>query len=275
MKLSEFKYNLKLRFTLLKANILFSFKNEIAYAGNNWGVVLSTFFYTISILLFTEILFTQVNTIAGYTKNEILFLFFIGQFMFYFNWLTYIPNLTQLILDVNRGGLDMLLTKPVPHLFFILTQKIRTLSVLSEVTPAMIVLILSINWNTLVFMPSLLFLGAISIISGIIIAQAILFFASLPVFWLGESESILSLADHAINRSGMIIPFEGYGEKSVFLFSSLLPIIVASEMSTSIILGKSPAMWNLYIGITLAILFTVLKFILWNTALKAYTSASS
>jgi hypothetical protein len=57
MKLSEFKESLKERLVLLKANTIFTAQRELAYAGSNWASILSTTFYTFSVLIFIKVIY--------------------------------------------------------------------------------------------------------------------------------------------------------------------------------------------------------------------------
>src|SRR5258708_1946848 len=148
MKLVEFKKAFSKRFSILIATTKFTYQIETAYRANNWANILSTCFYTLSMILFINVLYSNVKLIAGYSKDEMLLFMFVGQIGYYISWLFH-SNLLELIQDVNKGRLDTLLVKPVPSLFYVTFKKIRLFSVVRDCVPPMIVLGLFINWSKL------------------------------------------------------------------------------------------------------------------------------
>ncbi len=114
MNLVAFKEAVTLRFTLFWASVVFTFQKETVYFINNWASLLSTTFYTLSMLLFIHILYGNVKMIAGYTKNDMLLFFLIGQIAYYITANISFEVMDDLIISVNRGDLDLILTKPIP-----------------------------------------------------------------------------------------------------------------------------------------------------------------
>ena len=208
MKLSEYKEALIERSTLLKASIKFTAQRELAYTGNNWASILSTTFFTFSVLIFVKVLYFNVQSIAGYSYNEMLFYFLIYQLTYYGNWVFTVKNLKELIPDVNKGNLDMILIKPVPLPFYLMTRSVSVISLFTEALPPTIAIVLSISWSSLTISPPILFTGFIIWFSGLIVLQTFQFLAALLVFWFGESEDILDLASWICARGANMIPVE-------------------------------------------------------------------
>src|SRR3990167_9318864 len=117
MKLSEFNQAISDRAAILKVGIVYTFQQETAYWTNNWANLLSPFFYTLSMVLFIDVIYANVDLVAGYTRNQMLLFLFNGQIAFYTGWLFH-KNLQELIVSVNKGSLDLLLVKPMPSLFY-------------------------------------------------------------------------------------------------------------------------------------------------------------
>ncbi|MFA5291055.1 MAG: ABC-2 family transporter protein, partial [Candidatus Paceibacterota bacterium] len=115
---------LKIYWRILRANLINTFQTETAYFGNNWGNMISTIIYVTVQILFINVIYSRVNTFAGYDKNEMYFLLFIGQFGFYLLWGISEMNNQTLIKDINRGSLDFLLVLPVPSLWYVTFRKI-------------------------------------------------------------------------------------------------------------------------------------------------------
>lgn len=275
MKLSEFKESLKERLGLLRANTVFTAQKELAYAGNNWASVLSTTFFTFSVLIFINVIYSNVKMVAGYTYNEMLLYFFVYQMTYYGNYFLTTRNLDNLIFDVNKGNLDMVLVKPVPSLFFIMTRTISLVSVITDAIPPTLAIVLSINWNSLDIPFSLAFIAIIVWILGLIALHTFQILAALPVFWFGESQNLLDLASNTTGASGTMIPLEGYSQNLQKLLGTIIPMLIAGGFTTSILLGKSNPLFLFTWALVVAIIAIIIRNFAWKFALKHYTSASS
>jgi len=252
MKLAEFKKAFSKRLSILVATTKFTYQIETAFRTNNWANVLSTCFYTLSQILFINVLYVNVKLIAGYSKDEMLLFMFIGQVGYYISWLFH-ANLLELIQDVNKGTLDTLLIKPVPSLFYITFKKIRLFSVVRDCLPPLIVL------------------GLL----GITCAHIVHLLSALPVFWLGESESILNLSQEFEYNIGKVIPFEGFGNNFKLVFTTIVPVMISAGVATSVILMKLPIFPTLIWVVIITILALIVRQWIWKFALRTYTSASS
>lgn len=275
MKLSEFKESIKEHLVLLKANTIFTAQRELAYAGNNWASLLSTFVFTVSVLIFIKVIYSNVQTVAGYSYNEMLLYFFTYQLTYYGNYLITTRNLNDLIPDVNKGNLDMVLTKPVPSLFFLMTRSMSVVLILTDAIPPLFAIIFSINWHSFSISPLMFFIGVLVWILGLISLNSFQILAALPVFWFGESQNILDLASTTAAASGTMIPLEGYNQGLKTLLGTVIPMLIASGFTTSILLEKTNP-YNLFIwAFVVAVASVFIKNIAWKFALKHYTSASS
>lgn len=275
MKLLEFKSNFVQRFGLFKSSCLFAFRKEVAYSGNNWAGVISTTFYTLSILLFVDIIYGNTKQIAGYTHNDMLMFFLMGQLTYYSNWYFSMINIYELISDVNKGNLDMVLMKPVPALFYLTSRNIGGFRMFVDGFPPTLAIILSINWSQLHLHLTNVIYGVFIFVFGSISLHVFQFLASLPVFWLGESEAIVDLAGFMGAGSGSMIPYEGYNKHLQFILSTIIPVIIATAVSTSAILGKSDPVQLFIWSFVVAVLALFIRLKAWNFAIKNYTSASS
>lgn len=275
MKQLEFKQNILDLLSLLKANIKFSLQKDLAFAANNWASVFSSIFYTISILVFIDVLYSNINTLAGYSRNDMLFYFLIGQITYYLNRLTSLASLEELIPDINKGNLDMILIKPVPSYFYIMTRKINIIPFITTYFPPTLAIVLSIKWEQITFTPFVLLIGSIIFFSGLVVLHIFQLLAALPAFWLGESESIVDLAGYISGGASSMIPLEGYGPKLQFLFSTFIPILITTGFTTSVLLHKSNYLPLLLVSLTTMLAFIFIGKIFWRMAIRNYTSASS
>ncbi len=275
MKLLGFKQSLLDRLSLVKSIIIFTFQKETAYWANNWTSAVSTTVYTLAMLVFINVLYQNVRTVVGYDKNEMLVFFMMGQITFYLTWLLSYQNLNDFIVDVNRGDLDLLLTKPIPALFYMSFKKIPLLSILRDGVPPTTAVVLSINWSAL--HPSWwMVVSAIALlILGQLCLHVVQFLATVPVIWLGESKSILKITTIFEHYAGRFIPLEGFSVGGRVAFGVIIPVMVAASFSTSVLLGKSDAGLMLLWGTIISAVALYVRLVVWHLALRNYTSASS
>jgi hypothetical protein len=119
-------YRLKANIKLLKRLIISNWQYETAYFTSNIFATLSPVVYTLSFLLFISVVFQNVSSIAGYSKDEMLFLFFVGQLSFY-SFSFWSEGGVIIEKYVNNGNLDYILTRPVSSIFFVTMHKIMPL----------------------------------------------------------------------------------------------------------------------------------------------------
>lgn len=274
MKQSVFE-EINLRWKILRANTRFSFKESVAYSLNNWGGLASTVVYMITYLVFLGAIFGRVKTVAGYTYSEILLFTLVSQFNFYLSWIWSITNISKLGEDVKSGGLDLILTKPLPALWYVSFSKVNVFMLLFEMWPALLPLfyLLARN-NDFVISSSGLIYGMVVFVCGHIAIHCMQFVFGLAAFWLGEYRSMNSFS-YQIAFFGDSVPIEAYPRWFLAVGVSVLPFLLHTALTTSFILGKTTDLrWVLW-SVVVMVVFLIIKKRAWDKALRAYSSASS
>jgi ABC-type uncharacterized transport system permease subunit len=273
MKLMEFKNAFLERLILLRINIVNTFYEDYANFANNWASLLSTTFYTIAFMTFIQVIFSNVTLFAGYSKNDILLMSFIGQVNAFsiFSWSVH--NIERFIKDVNAGDLDLVLIRPLPALFYITLKKVKLLDVVRDGTIPLLIIGFIIDWSKFSISPMNVLFAIIVFISGQLAFHSFQFIVALTVFWTGESSSLYNITYEVwdINR----VPFEGYNTWFRVIFTVFIPILLITPLTTSIILGKSNGLLFAGFAVFIAAIFLKIKSIVWKIGLKNYTSASS
>lgn len=262
----------KLRYNILAANIVNTFQKETAYFANNWGSVFSTTSYTLILILFIKVIFYNVKSFAGYSQNEVFLVAFLYQIYFYAAWAWSENNIENLCEDVNKGNLDFFLIRPVPSLFYVTFREVSIVSALQDGIPLIAYLFL-INWKQLPITPLSAFYGLLICILGHIAMHCFVFIMALSIFWLGEFKNIFFIAYSLEDTNN--IPLEGFGKPIRFALMTLIPTLLAVQLSASVILGKSSGLRMFLLSLIIAIIFLALKSYFWKKALGIYTSASS
>jgi len=271
MKQLVFNY-LKIRFQILGINISNTFNIETAYPAENWANILSTFFYTASYILFLNVIFGNVNSLAGYSYNDMLFFTFVSQLSFYtlFNW-SY-DNVDALIESIHKGEMDLILTKPLPTLFYIMTRKFSIIRVVRDCVLPLLMIGILIDWSALGLSLISILIGIIIFVCGQWIMHVFQFLLALPAFWQGQSQALLRLSYILTNPN---LPLQGLTKFWRIILTTVLPICIVVSGSVSVMIGRSNPKTMVLWALCLALFLTYVRMIAWKKALRAYNSASS
>lgn len=271
----EFYDTIKTKLVIIKASIVYTYQEDTAYVAENWASILSTFAYVVSFALFIKILYSNIDALAGYTENEMLLFLFISQSSFYTQIVGFDKNIVDIGGFVNSGALDLYLVKPLPILFYLSLKRISIITAIREVIPALFFLGILIDWSGFAFTVGSTVYALIVFICGIIVIYNMSILAMLPVFWLGRSEEIYLLSHRLYWLGRREIPFEGFSPTLRIVFSSIIPILISTGLTTSVLLGKTDGLFGAIYAFTIMLITSLLVKVLWNKALIAYTSASS
>ena len=274
MKLLEFKQEIKLRLVLFCANSVFTFQQETAYWANNWTSIFSSTFYMISTIIFIDVVYSNIQLLAGYTRDQMLLFLLVGQSVYYLGWVIQ-GNLDELISSVNRGNLDLILAKPVPSLFYVQFRRIKLFSIFRDTLVPTLAVVWAINWQMISFSLVNVISGVLIALMGLAISNILFLLSTLPVFWLGESSGILDAVKNFEYTSGHMVPYEGFTPNMKKVFTFVFPSLISAGIATSVMLGKTDDAPLIYRVLVVFVLFLILRHVSWNKALKAYTSASS
>lgn len=264
---------LKDRFIILKANIINSYRIQTAYFFENWASVASTVFYVLTMILFIKIIYANVDTFAGYTENEMLFFILITQANFYADWTWNTPNIGLFIDSVRSGELDLIMSKPMPTLFYLTFRSISLVNRLKDGLINLLLISAMIRWDAISITWSSFLVGTLIFILGQLAWHCFRFLFALPVFFIGQSSEIFQLSGTLGSTND--IPFEGFTGALRNVFTTIIPTLIAAHVSTSVMLGKSDPLQMLAIATTVATVFLLLKQLGWILSIKRYSSASS
>ena len=259
------------RIQLVLLNIVNNYRIDTAYFAENWGNVLSTTLYTITYIIFLDVLFSRVGTIAGYTHDQMLLLTIVAQIKFYTLFTWSFASVNQISEDVNNGNLDLVLAKPLPSLFYLTTRSISLVRMLREAAVPLAAIILATHWDQTGILTSALPVALAIFLCGQIIGHTIQFLLMIPVFWMGESRNLINTAYDL----ELYLPWEGITGATRLLFGVFVPIMIPAAMVTSVLLGKSEPLPMVLWAASVAAVCLWIRSTLWKLALRSYTSASS
>ncbi len=228
--------------------------------------------YQVSSVVFFMIIFGNVNEIAGWSYEEIMFLtgldivtseVVLGSFSIF--------NLRRLPEKIKNGDLDVELLKPINSLFNLSVSKPYVASILSTFTGVFLMFWFGVRSGASISIVQII-AGVLIIICGVMLAYSIIVILSSFTFvfvnndrlpYLGEKIVFFKESPHHVFRG----PF-----KVIFFY--ILPVVfMASVPTTTILRGVD---WG-YLGLAfvLAGVFLTIAVLTWNRMIKFYTSASS
>lgn len=260
-------------FSIGKGFLKFSSQNDIAYIGNFWAELLSTFFYVVTFLLFTQLLFKRIGTMGSYTKDDFLFMSLVGQFTYYV-WAQVIGKaITGLVENVRTGSFDFVLLRPISAKFYTYVSGIRPVLGLFISLPNIILFCIVIDWSNINLTISSVVLGAVVWINAMLILSTIMFTLAMPVFTQGDATDMVNVSFSLFNITDM--PYYLLPKGMKFASFTVIPTLLATAGASYVMLGKGNP-WFIVICSIVAGVVAVLCFnILWNKSLNSYSSASS
>ena len=248
-----------------------SFMKAMAYKVNFITVLVSNLAFFLIQLYFMEIIFTEIDTIAGWSKYEIFF--YIGTFAIidslwvfgpYFN-LTEIPNMIRI------GSLDGYLLKPVNSQFLVTLRNVDIGSLFGVLAGVGIVVYASICGNIKVSFWEIVFY-IIAMIHALFIEYSIYLILICLAFWMVKvdfADVLHGVICYFSNKPADI--YRGIIRK---IITFVLPYGFLMTIASKTALGKVDKMD--YIGaIILSWCFLLLSIIVWKISVKRYGSASS
>ena len=234
-------------------------------------------FFPTTLTLFLNVfsvsfIFSQVNEIAGWQKYQLFLLMGTYYIVWGIFFGLFIQNLSRINRYVNRGELDLVLTKPVDSQFYSSFRMAIDFGEAATLLTGIYLVLYSLG--NLNIHPNLMNYIAylVLIINGVILAYSVWFISMTLSFWIGRipelHEAFLSI--YSLNKYPIDI-YQGFLKTILIYF---LPIAVMVTFPTKVLLGTlsfSFAIWSFFVGA--AVLY--LSHLFWNFALKHYSSASS
>ncbi|AGK99443.1 ABC transporter permease [Clostridium pasteurianum] len=228
-------------------------------------------FFVIQMLAFTAI-FLNVDTVNGWNKFHMII--FIGTFTILdgLYMATYFFGVLSISEKIRNGELDIYITKPVNTLFLISFENINIGSI-----PIVVPGIIMVAYGTVklgIEISAMKILGYIVLLFIMyIIMYNLMVLLRCCSFWFTKVDNINNLENELVNFSFRVpgIMYRGIG-KVIFYF--ILPYGLIATIPTEFFTGTMN-ITGWIISISVCIVFTLLRRLIWKRGLKRYSSASS
>ncbi len=224
-------------------------------------------------LFFFHVIYANVNTVAGWTYHEVLFL--VGLNIVVFQLLLalfYVWSLRILPERIAKGDIDMVLVKPLHSLFSLTFAQPYVASLLSVVPGFFLMGYALIQIGTPLQLSAVL-VASIIVVCGMSIAYCCLVILSSLSFIFINAHF---LPEVAVNLLGFAQnPHTVYASGLLRLaFFIIIPVVFIASIPTSVIL-KGINWWYLVSAIGLAVSFWIVLIRVWQSMISRYSSASS
>lgn len=270
MKTSVFKSirkYIKIQWLLLKAN----FEVFLQYRNNALVGSLGALFYNIGAVLFINILFSRVDSVAGWDRWDLIFLYAIGQILAYLYYFATFQNIHNFSSLINSGDFDFLLLKPYNSIIYSTLRKFSMESILHMIIPfGFIYYILQHKVYNITLLSVFLFL--FSLVASYIMIHLINVVLVVPTMKIVKNQF-----ERVYRKTAEIsqYPYELFSrpvEKVIFLFA--FPLGLLNNIPFRILVGKAQ-LWEILIQVASTIFLLFIVKLFWGLGLKVYSSASS
>lgn len=261
------KKNLNIVKILMKLNL----KKSMMYRKSFFFTLFSSIIWLGVPLLMFKIIYLNVDTIAGWTWGEMIFLLGCFQIVDAIVMMLMITNMGTLEHDIRHGLLDKCLVKPIDAQLYYLVESFNFIQ-FTNIIFGLLLLIYSFNSlnieNSILLNSILLFIG---LLFGIVIYVCLWFLVVISAFWFPAnfSRSELVLSMNASSKYPRII-FEGLYKT---IFSTILPLLLIVSPAVEVFLGKTDITILLYQGLVSFIFIFICRFV-WKRGLMKYDSSN-
>lgn len=247
------------------------FMGEMEFRANFFLWVAANLFWLGISLVMNNVIFGQIDTIAGWTKEQSFILVLLFNIYTGIMWISILPNIARFHELIRHGQLDFVLLKPVSSRFWVSTRAVEFDSI-PRLVVSIVLLFIYIQPLHL-HIPVWLAFDAIMIsISSIIIFYNFYFIIMTMNFWATNIFNLENLID-GINDIGRY-PLQIFKGALQFIFLFIIPIGFIATFPAQTLFGVNLITTNI-LSLTLIVASSIFSQWFWNFALKRYSSASS
>lgn len=260
------KKYIKLYFNLVR----FALMKNMAYPQDFFIWTIVDFTWTMVNLGFFKVLLLRMPSISGWTFNQLVLILGFVEIVSALVWGLMYANMKQLVRDINKGSLDLYLTKPVNSQFLV-SSKEMSFNVFPKLFTGFFLVSYGLSINNVFSLPTLLIV-LLSSISSTIIVYSMYFISVTTALFLGRLSNVAELLPHSLDVAKY--PTNIFPPVIQFLFTFIVPFSLLGFVPSKIIFGSISPGYILVLPTT-AFILLVLSGKFWNRALRSYTSASS
>lgn len=223
-------------------------------------------------LTFIGVLYLHTENIGSWTKWQVVALVGTSHLIQQLFTAIFLTNLTALSEHIRTGKLDFMLLLPVNTRFLV---SFRQVDLGGFVNATGAVCVIGYALHRLHHTPGLAqFAGfGLLVLIGILIHYSLMLMLSATSFWTVRAQGIVWGYYNLFNIARL--PDEAFRGAFKAVFTFALPMLLVSNVPVKLLVDKLASPFELLLLVVLAGLVFTASELLWRTALKRYTSASS
>jgi ABC-2 type transport system permease protein len=223
-------------------------------------------------LSFIGVLYLHTERIGSWSKWQVVALVGTSHLIQQLFTALFLTNLTALSEHIRTGKLDFMLLLPVNTRFLI---SLRQVDLGGFVNAASAACVIGYALHRLGHRPAAAEVAgfALLIVVGILIHYSLMLMLSATSFWTVRAQGIVWGYYNLFNIARL--PDEAFRGAFKAVFTFALPMLLVSNVPVKLLVGKLGSPLEMLLLLALAALIFVASELLWRTALRRYTSASS
>lgn len=252
-----------------KRILIFNLSMLLSYRANFINSVISSIAWGIFSILSIVLLTSKTPFVFGWKREELFILTgCYGIIVGFFNML-FSSNFERFSRIINRGELDLVLTKPMDPQFLLSVWILNYTSILRIILGILFVFYIAQENGVLISAIQVL-VFIISSVFGLLVLYSIWFLVMSITIWFSRLSNLTDFMHSFMGYAGR--PPEMFKEFSVYVFVFLLPLTFAVAMPTKFFLSKI-AWQDLWPMPAFSIGIFYASRLFWRFALRFYTSA--
>ncbi|MCD6225568.1 ABC-2 family transporter protein [bacterium] len=243
---------------------------HLQYRFNAFASSLGTLFWIFGTLITYRLIFNRVNTLAGWSWQQMLVLY--GIYNLWWGLMnTFFNGGLKLADYVRQGGLDSVLLWPGKALFYA-SMKFEPVSVVHSLV-GVIIFLFSLKTAAVEFRPGNFFLAAVLLLNSFLLAYFVSILFGVSSFWWVENRNFTEF--FWLWETLAKYPSEFFADHKLLYWAvySILPVVFIAVVPAEVILGKTRPMAILG-AFLVTIFFGFLTQKVWSLGLKRYTGVS-
>lgn len=263
----------KKHFKLYRQFFLIYLKTQLVYFKDTLLGLVNQFFSLISSLLLIGLIFTQVNSINGWSFYELIFLAGLGRFILNFHTVFMFSTVFLGEHYIRTGRLDRYLVRPLNVLYQLYASRVNFHNLGDSIASLLIVIYAAIQIEGFSITLVKFLYSIVSISSAVMVIASIFLVFGTVGFWTARTGSLFSLFWKI--RKFRKYPFGIYSEAMKIFFITVMPIAFASFFQASFLLGKFQWFNLQMISIIAGPIFYLIAYKFWLFGLSKYSSTGS
>jgi len=218
---------------------------------------------------FFKVLLLNIPSIKGWSFEQLVIPLGLYNLLNAFIWGLFYPNMNEVVRGINRGDLDLVLTKPVSSQFMVSFKNVG-ISLFPSILTGIFLLWYGFSVNHIPIFKMIMIFPIL--ISSIVIFYSLYFISVSFSFWVGRLSNAHELLPNAADTAKY--PLEIFPAFIRFILTFIIPLGLLAIFPGKLLLSLVNPVYLLF-PLFVAVFLLLLSHRFWNFALRHYSSASS